>query len=123
MTRITKFFKDFIQYLGTFPNAFSENSTKLLALLISAITGGFLMGIVIPFTLIWDVVTNGHIQTDLMDYGVFLLCISGVMVGAGLNVKVPEWFDKRRKRGGKRMADIIPEEEEFEDDSESEKEE
>jgi len=123
MTRITKFFKDFIQYLGTFPNAFSENSTKLLALLISAITGGFLMGIVIPFTLIWDVVTNGHIQTDLMDYGVFLLCISGVMVGAGLNVKVPEWFDKKRRRDGKRMADIIPEEEEFEDDSESEKEE
>lgn len=97
--------KDFIKYLGSFPNAFSENSTKLLALLICALAGGFLMVFVIPFTLIWDVVTNGYIKTDLTDYAVFLLSVGAVMIGAGLNIKVPEWA---RGRIGKKKPPHMP---------------
>lgn len=79
-----------IEYLGSFPKVMSENSTKLLALLISALAGGFLLAVVIPFILIWDVVTNGSVMTDLGDLGLFVLCIAGVVFGAGVNVKVPE---------------------------------
>lgn len=116
--------KDFFTYLGSFPNIFSENSTKLLALLISALAGGFVMSIVIPFTLIWDVVTNGYIKTNLVDYGIFLVSLGAVMVGASYNVKVPGKLGKDmedtmgnrvRERGrgdrGRRRAEEYEEEE------------
>ena len=100
MKRIKQFFRDLINYLGTFPNVFSENSTKLLALLISAITGGFLVAIVIPLILIWDVAVNGYIKTDLIDLGIFLLCVGGYVFGAGATIKVPdlENLNKESKR-------------------------
>lgn len=88
----------FIYYLGTFPKAFSENSTKLFALLLSAIAGFFLAAVVIPFVLIYDVVTNGYVHINLGDLGIFLLCIGGLLAGAGFNVKVPS-FDKKPKDG------------------------
>lgn len=78
------------RYIKSFPNVFSKNSTKLLTLLISAISGAFLTSVIIPFCLIWDVVTNGHITTNLIDLGVFLLCVAGFICGAGYNVKVPD---------------------------------
>lgn len=95
-----RWLKNFVDWLGTFPNAFSENSTKLLALLICALTGGFVVGIIIPFTLVWDVVTNGYIKTDLTDYGIFTLCIGGMMFGASATVKVPDWLtgNKNKKK-------------------------
>jgi predicted membrane channel-forming protein YqfA (hemolysin III family) len=85
--------KSIIAYLGTFPKIMSENSTKLFALLISAITGSILVAIVIPFILIYDVITNGHVETNLTDMGVFILCTGGFIFGAGVNVKVPELKD------------------------------
>ena len=85
--------KSIIAYLGTFPKIMSENSTKLFALLISAITGSILVAIVIPFILIYDVITNGHVETNLADLGVFILCTGGFIFGAGVNVKVPELKD------------------------------
>lgn len=87
--------KRFINYLGTFPNAFSENSTKLLALLLVAISGTFLAGIVTPFILIWDVITNGYVKTDLPGLGIFILSLGGFIFGASFNVKVPKWAERR----------------------------
>ena len=90
----------------------SENSTKLLALLISAIAGGFVAIFVVPFCLIWDVVTNNYIKTDLTGMGIFLLCLGGFQLGAGVNVKVPTWMAKSGKkidgRIGRRMEDVDP---------------
>jgi hypothetical protein len=107
-----KFFKELINYLGSFPNVMSENSTKLLALLISAIAGGFVAIFVVPFCLIWDVVTNNYIKTDLTGMGIFLLCLGGFQLGAGVNVKVPTWMAKGGKkidgRIGRRMEDMDP---------------
>lgn len=90
ITMVSKFFRKLYDYLVSFPNIFSENSTKLLALLISALCGGFLTSVVIPFCLIWDVVVNGHITTNLIDLGLFLLCVAGLICGAGYSVKVPD---------------------------------
>lgn len=93
---VSKLLKKTSSYLKSFPNIFSENSTKLLTLLISAISGAFLTSVVIPFCLIWDVVINGHITTDLIDLGIFLLCVAAFICGAGYNVRVPD-ITKYRK--------------------------
>jgi hypothetical protein len=87
--------KKFIEYLRSFPNVTSENSTKLFALLISALAGAFLAFIVIPFVLIYDVIQNGHIETNLVDLGVFLLCDGAFIFGAGAQVKVHNIIDKK----------------------------
>lgn len=84
----------FIDYLKTFPLVGSENSTKLLALLLSAI-GGSILTLVIAFVLVWDVCVDGKIDTDLIDLGVFLLCDAGLILGSGIGVKVPKALEKR----------------------------
>lgn len=100
MKKSNSIFKRFIDWLGTFPNAFSENSTKLLALLLCALAGSFTAGVVVPFVLIWDVVTNGFIKTNMTDMGVFLLCLGGFIFGAGGQVKVPKWVRGRMSHSG-----------------------
>lgn len=100
MKKSNSIFKRFIDWLGTFPNAFSENSTKLLALLLCALAGSFTAGVVVPFVLIWDVVTNGFIKTNMTDMGVFLLCLGGFIFGAGGQVKVPKWVRGRMSHPG-----------------------
>jgi hypothetical protein len=95
MKKGNSIFKRFIDWLGTFPNAFSENSTKLLALLLCALAGSFTAGVVVPFVLIWDVVTNGFVKTNMTDMGIFLLCLGGFIFGAGGQVKVPKWIRER----------------------------
>lgn len=103
---IATIFRRIVKYFSSFPNIFSENSTKLLALLISAVTGGFLVAVIIPFILIWDVVTNGYIMTDLLELGVFLLCVGGFIFGAGANVKVPELREFLKNRRDKKRIDF-----------------
>ena len=93
--------KNLIKWLGTFPQSFSENSTKLLALLISALTGGFLVAIVVPFILIFDVLKNGYIMTNLADLGIFLCCVGAYIFGSGVNVKVPDFGEEKRRRDSK----------------------
>lgn len=102
----TTFFSKIVKYFSSFPSILSENSTKLLALLISAVTGGFLVAIVIPFVLIWDVTTNGYIMTDLLELGVFLLCVGGFIFGAGANIKVPEVKEFLENRKDKKLQDL-----------------
>lgn len=102
----TTTFSKIVKYFSSFPSILSENSTKLLALFISAITGGFLVAIIIPFILIWDVVTNGHVTTDLLELGIFLLCVGGFIFGAGANVKVPEVKEFLKNRKDEKKIDL-----------------
>lgn len=90
--------KSLLNYLSTFPETASNNSTKLLALLISATTGGFLAGVIIPFVLIYDVLINGYVKTDLSDLGIFLLCIGAYVFGSGVNVTVPKILGKKEDK-------------------------
>lgn len=87
-------FKKILRYLGSFPKVLSENSTKLLALLLSALAGFFLTAVIIPFCLVWDVITNGSIQTNLTEMGILILSCGGLIAGAGFNVKVPDFKKK-----------------------------
>ena len=61
----------------------STMSVNSITLLISALIG-FLLGLTICFVLIFDVVTNGYIKTDLIDMGVFLLCSGGYIGASGI---------------------------------------
>ena len=90
--------KKLLNYLSTFPKIGSGNSTRLLALFISALTGGFIALVVIPFILIYDIVQNGHIETDLAELGIFLLAVGGYIAGSGFNVKIPD-LKKKNEEG------------------------
>lgn len=61
----------------------SSMSVSSVSLLISSFIG-FLLGLVMCFVLVYDVVTNGYIKTDLTDAGIFLLCSGGYICGSGI---------------------------------------
>lgn len=69
---------------------------------------GALMGVGILFCIIWDVVKNGYVKSDLESMGVFLLCVGGYMVGGSVSKIVSERakkkgfdFEEDRKEDGK----------------------
>lgn len=61
----------------------STISVSGITLLISSFIG-FLLGLVMCFVLVYDVVTNGYLKTDLTDAGIFLLCSGGYIAGSGI---------------------------------------
>lgn len=61
----------------------STISVSGITLLISSFIG-FLLGLVMCFVLIYDVVTNGYLKTDLTNAGIFLLCSGGYIAGSGI---------------------------------------
>ncbi len=83
----------------------SSFNVDAIALLTSTFIG-FIIGIVICFCLIYDVVTNGYIKTDLIDLGIFLLCSGGYIAGSG----IPKTVIDSRLKGKFTMADAMHEE-------------
>lgn len=71
----------------------SSLSSKSFALLISTITGGLIV-ICICYALIYDVMTNGYIKTDLADLGIFLLFVGMYIAGSGIPKTIAGRFDK-----------------------------
>lgn len=72
-------------------------STKSLSLLVSTLTGG-IIALVIVFVLIYDVITNGYIKTDLAELGIFLLCVGGYIAGSGINKAIFESSQSRKRK-------------------------
>lgn len=89
--------KNFINYLKDLLDVTNSASSKSFALLISTLTGG-LIALIICFILVWDVVTNGYIKTDLADLGLFLLCVGGYIAGSGINKTMSERYESSRER-------------------------
>lgn len=73
-----------------------SNSSKSFALLISTLTGGFI-SLCVGFSLIWDVVTNGYLKTDLSELGFFILCVGGYIAGSGITKTIVDSMEKRKK--------------------------
>lgn len=71
----------------------SSLSSKSFALLISTITGGLIV-ICICYALVYDVMTNGYIKTDLADLGIFLLFVGMYIAGSGIPKTIAGRFDK-----------------------------
>lgn len=57
---------------------------------------GALMGVGVLFCIIWDVVKNGYVKSDLESMGIFLLCVGGYMVGGSVSKIVSE---RARRKG------------------------
>lgn len=75
----TNFFRD----LQSSINDNSPMSVSNITLLLSALIG-VLLGFVVSFCLVYDVVADGKIDTDLVDLGVFLLCGGGYIASSGV---------------------------------------
>lgn len=60
----------------------SSMSVNSIALLTSAFIGG-LIGFVICFVLVYDVIQNGYVKTNLVDLGFFLMSSGLYICGSG----------------------------------------
>lgn len=77
------------EYLKSIVRSDSNDSSKSFALVMSVLSGS-LISLCVCFCVIWDVVTNGYVKTDLDGLGVFLLCVGGFMAGGGINKAISE---------------------------------
>ena len=77
-----KFFKSLVR------NGSGESS-KSFGLVVSAIMGA-IMTLAVTFVLVWDVVSDGTINTDLTKLGIFVLCIGCYTFGSGANKMLSE---------------------------------
>lgn len=87
-----------MEYLKSLVKAGTLDSSKSFALVVSVLVGA-LVGVCVCFCLVWDVVVNGHVETDLDGLGVFLLCVGGYMAGGGITKSLSE----RRKNESKQQ--------------------
>ena len=86
-----------LEYIKSLINADTRDSSKSFALIVSTVTGA-IAGLTVCYCLIYDVMKNGYIKTDLESLGIFLLCVGGYMIGGGFNKAV---YDNRKEnRGG-----------------------
>ena len=85
----------FFSYMRTLLDVQSPNSSKSFTLVLSAIVSAFI-GLTMCFVIIYDVITNGYVKTDLNDAGIFLLCAGGYMAGAGVTKAVVDRRSRRR---------------------------
>ena len=87
----------FFSYMITLLDVQSPNSSKSFTLVLSAIVSA-IIGLTMCFVIIYDVITNGYVKTDLNDAGIFLLCVGGYMAGAGVTKAVVDRRERRRRR-------------------------
>lgn len=87
----------FTEYIKSLIKANTLDSSKSFTLILSALVGAF-TGLTVCFCLVWDVVTNGYIKTDLGQLGLFLLCAGGFMAGGGATKAIAEMNRKRETK-------------------------
>lgn len=85
----------FWKYIRGLIKANNLDSSKSFAMVVSVLIGA-LMGIGVLFCIIWDVVKNGYVKSDLESMGIFLLCVGGYMVGGSVSKIVSE---RARRKG------------------------
>lgn len=83
-------FKGCVSYFKSLVASNTGNSVKSFTLVVSSVVGA-LLGVVVGFVLVYDVVTNGYIKTDLTELGMFLMCIGVYVTGSG----VPKIFGEK----------------------------
>jgi hypothetical protein len=102
---------NFWTYFKKLGDVTDSNSSKSFALLVSTITGGIL-AVAICFILIFDVLTNGYVKTDLADLGIFLLCVGGYIAGSGVTKAISD----RHKPGRPPRENNFPEDDFYNED-------
>jgi hypothetical protein len=61
----------------------SSMSVNSIAVLASAVIGS-LVGLVVCFVLVYDVISNGFVKTNLFDLGLFLMSSGAYILGSGM---------------------------------------
>lgn len=72
------------------------DSTKSFSLLVSVLIGAWL-GLIIGFVMIWDVVADGTITTNVTELGTFMLCIGGYIAGGGINKAIFDRVESKQR--------------------------
>ena len=85
------------KYLKSLIQKGTPDSAKSFALVVSVVVG-FLLGLCICFILVYDVLANGYLKTDLTELGFFLLCISGYVAGSGVNEALADRYKAKFPR-------------------------
>jgi len=86
-----------LEYLKSLAKVNSGNSSKSFSVIVSAIIGA-LMGLCVCFAIIYDVITNGMIKTDLTDMGIFILCIGGYSAGSSVAKVFGDRYGEKEER-------------------------
>ena len=92
----------------------SSMSVNSITLLISAIMAA-IIGLAVVFVLIFDVMHNGYVKTNLTDLGIFLLASGGYVAGSGIPKTIVDSRMKNRSwvEGEKMRIDAEEEVEEY----------
>lgn len=86
-------------------------SSKSFTLVVSAIVSA-IVGLCICFILVWDVIHNGYIKTNMEDMGIFMLCMGGYLAGGS----VSKVFNSNKYE---RIAPYLENNEEMEDENDT----
>lgn len=81
-------------YLKSLINTKTDDSSRSFSVVLSSIIGA-LIGLCICFCLVYDVITNGYLKTDLNDLAWFLLSTGCFMFGGGINEVLAERNDRK----------------------------
>ena len=90
-----------LKYLKSLIKSNTRDSSKSFSLILSVLSGA-LLTLCAAFVMIWDVITNGHVITDLDALGIFILCVGGYMAGGGISKVVS---DRRRNKQNNDIQD------------------
>lgn len=85
-----------LNYLKSLIRVNSGDSSKAFGLVLSAIIGA-INGLFIGIILLYDVLMDGRIDSDIHELGWFLVFDSIYMFGGGLNKTISEIVEKREE--------------------------
>ena len=88
-----------IKYLKSLIQKGTPDNAKSFSVVVSVIVG-FITGLCICFVIIYDVISNGYIKTDLIDLGMFSLCVAGYITGSSISSIFEDKY-KRKFSGNK----------------------
>ena len=77
------------EYLKSLIRANSLDSSKSFAIVLSVLVGACI-GLSVCFCRVWEVCSNGHLETDLEALEIFLLGVGAYMAGGGVNKALSE---------------------------------
>lgn len=84
-------------YLKSLIQKGTPDNAKSFSMVVSVMIG-FITGICVCFVMVYDVITNGYIKTDLVDLGFFSLCIGGYIGTSSIGQIFEDKYKSKAKR-------------------------
>ena len=77
-----------MNFLRSLININSADSSRSFTLVVSSFIS-ILIGVIICFAIVWDVIHNDYIKTDMENVGIFMLCLGGYVAGSSVSKVFP----------------------------------